>query len=619
MVEQQFIPLLIIVIVAFFVPILVARIPRVRIPPIVAEICMGILLGRSGLDLIREVPPIDFLAAFGFIFLMFLSGFDIDLTVLGTGRNRARTLAVPLAVVAGTMALALGSAGLVVHLGWIEDAALFALILSTTSVGIVLPIIKETSETQTRYGQTVMITALIADIATIVLLTFYVVYRSRGPGPQLFWMAGLMAGFALLFVVLRLLRRIGLLTKLLGELSHASTQIKVRGGLALLIVFVVLSQMIGTEAILGAFIAGLFLSMLVRADRELTSLKLDAIGFGFFIPIFFVMVGAKLDLPALFASKRTVLLVPLLLLLAYAVKIVPSLLFRISGFSLRQSIAGGILLSSRLALIVAASEIARSLGLIDDTVNSAIVLTAIITSIASPVIFVRVREKSRTRKPRIVVAGAGRVGREVFERIRLHTTDAVLIERDPDQLRKLSSEPRVVTGDCTDPGTLGQIGLGPSDVFIALTGSDEQNLRACLAAKRHFGVTRVIARDNNPDNTAKFESAGVIPLNLHRSIAVAAENLVLRPSLVHLFDRETAKGGLVVFEVVMRNPEHFGVKVKHIRQLRNALLLVVKQGEEIGIPHGDTVLHEDDSVVACGTPEDESRLRSLLEETPRED
>ena len=499
-------------------------------------------------------------------------------------------------------------------MGWIRDNFLFALILSTTSVGIVLPVIKEGSETQTRYGQSLMITALLADIVTIVLLTLYVVYRSRGLGAQLFWMAGLMAGFVLLFALLKRLRKVALLTRIMDELSHTSTQITIRGGLALLIVFVVLSQMIGVEAILGAFIAGLLLSLLMQKDKEVTSLKFDAIGFGFFIPIFFVMVGARLDLPALFASTRTILLLPLLLLLAYAVKIAPSMLYRLAGFSFRQSLAGGILLSSRLALIVAASEIARSLGLIDDTVNSAIVLTAIFTSVFSPVVYTRIREKSRRKKPRVIIAGAGRVGREVFERIRLHTPDVVLIERDPGQLQKLKSEPRVVTGDCTDTETLGKIAISSNDVFIALTGSDEQNLQSCLCVKRQFGVTRVIARDNNPKNTEKFTDAGVIPLNLNHSIAVAVENLVLRPSLVQLFDRETDREGLFVFEVLVKNPEYFNVRVKHVRELRNALILVVKKGDEIRIPHGDTVLRKDDSVVACGFPEDEFRLRALLEE-----
>lgn len=614
MLDQPLVPLVLIVIVAFFVPLLAGRIPRFRIPSAVAELVVGIILGKSGFELIEEVPPVDFLADFGFIFLMFLSGFDIDVSMLKTGRSRLRVAFAPLAVVAGTVLLAFVSSYSIAYFGWFEDNVFFALILSTTSVGIVLPVVKETSETQTPFGQCIIITALLADIITIILMTVYVVYKSGDPAEQFLWMAGLVLGFAVLFILLKFLKRIAGFARVFDELSHTSAQIKIRGGLALLIIFVVLSQMIGVEAILGAFIAGLLLSLLITHDKKITSLKFDAIGFGFFIPIFFVMVGARLDLPVLFSTTRAILLLPLLLLLAYTVKIVPSFLLRTAGFSLRQSVAGGILLSSRLALIVAASEIARSLGLIDDTVNSALVLTAIFTSIVSPVVYARVREKSLRKKPKFIIVGAGRVGREVFDRIRLHTPDVMLIERDPGQLRKLQHESQVINADCNNLEILEAARINPNDVFIALTGSDEDNLRACLEVKRRFGVTRIIARDNNPKNTKRFDEAGVIPLNLNRAIAVAVENLAIRPSLVQLFDREIDREGLFVFEVLVKNSAYFNVKIKHARGLGNALILLVKKGDEIRIPHGNTVLRQDDSVVACGFPEDEYRMRARLEE-----
>lgn len=611
MAEQQFIPLVLIVVVAFFVPILVTRIPGIKIPPIVAEIVMGIILGKSGFNLIREVPPIDFLAAFGFIFLMFLSGFDIDFSIMSSGRGRKKNLAMPLLIFLSTLALAFASSFAVTKLGMVKDNFLFALILSTTSVGIVLPVIKENAETQTHLGQSLIITALIADIITILLLTIYVVYYSKGVGTELFLMVGLFVLFFIVFGMLRLLLKIRIVTRIFDELAHASTQIKIRGGLALLIIFVVLSESIGVEAILGAFIAGLFLSLLITIDKEVTSMKLDAIGYGFFIPIFFVMVGARLDLPTLFSSPRSILLVPLLLVLAYAVKILPSLLLTFN-FTLRESLAGGLLISSRLALIVAASEIALSLGIIDNTVNSATVLVAIFTSIASPILYNRVRGERKLRKPKVVIAGAGRVGRELYERVALHTPDVKLIEKDPDQIRKVRSELKhPIIGNCMDLKTLKKAGMNPTDVFVALTGSDEINLRSCMSVKRHFGVSRVIARDNNPKNTEKFSSEGVIPLNLTTSIAVAAENMVIRPSLVQLFESE--KEGLSAFEVIVKNPAYFNVKIKDIKEIHDALILLVKTGDEIAVAHGDTVIREDDSIVACGLPEDEFRLRTCFE------
>ena len=108
---------------------------------------------------------------------------------------------------------------------------------------------------------------------------------------------------------------------------------------------------------LGAFLAGAIISLLSREESSDLRLKLNALGYGFFIPIFFIMVGVNLDLYAVFESPRTLLLVPLMLVLAYVIKMVASLFFRIN-FTWRQTLAGGVLLSSHLSLEIAISAIA---------------------------------------------------------------------------------------------------------------------------------------------------------------------------------------------------------------------------------------------------------------------
>ncbi len=612
--HSDFISLVLIVCTAFLVPMLVSRMRKVRIPTIVAEIFFGIILGKSGLDLIVQGQPVDFLASFGFIFLMFLSGFDIDFSILASGRGRVRNIVLPFCVFFATLLLSFVSSTYLMREGFIRDNYLFALILSTTSVGIVMPIIKESMETQTRYGQVIIITSLLADILTVSLLTIYVVHYTKGIAMEFFLIAGIILAFLIIYSVGRLLTKLQAFMRALDDLAHASTQIKVRGGLALVIVFVALSEFIGVEAIFGAFLAGLFLSIFSTSGKEVLSMKLDAIGYGFFIPIFFIMVGARLDLPALFSSPQSLLLVPIIIGLAYLVKVLPALLLGFQ-FRFRESLAAGILISSRLSLIIAASEIALSLGIITANLNTAIVIVAIITSLISPVAYHRVRGEKKKGKPKVVIAGMGRVGRDLYERVRIHTSEVLVIEDDVSQLRKISIPPQnVIVGHCRDFETLKEARLNPTDVYIAVTGSDEDNLQSCLLAKKQFGVSRVIARDNNPQNTERFRKEGVIPLNQTASIALAAENLILRPSLAQLLISE--EEGLSAFEVMIKNPKYFNVHIKDFRLVKDALILLIKRGDETLVPHGDTLLEKGDRIVVFGSSDDEYRLRSSIETEP---
>jgi len=617
---------MIIVVVAFLAPLVSLRIRRLRVPAIILEIMLGIVLGRSVLGLVEPSPVIDFLAEFGFIFLMFLSGYEIDLSLLRRMGARSRsTLALPIGIFALTL---VGSLGCSLLLGravpdLVENPLLFALILSTTSVGIVVPTLKERIEIGSHYGQMLVLAALVADLATVVLLTVYVIYFSKGFALEMAVVALMVATFMLAAWAGRLMRRVRVLRAVLEELEHASTQIKVRGALAVLVVFVVLAEAFGAEAILAAFLAGVLLSVLSGRTREVQAAKLDAIGYGFFIPIFFIMVGVELDLPSLLVDRQAFLLVPLLLLFAFGVKLLPATLLA-SVFGWRAAWAGGFLLSSRLALIIAASEIALEIGAISTTVNAAVVLTAIVTCLVSPAIYGRIRGERVVSKPRVVIAGAGRIGREVVRRLQRHGIEVAVVEREAHQAGKLGAtesqeilpeydldgETKVVVGDVREAETLRRAGLRSQDIFVALTGVDDLNLAACLTATSAFGVQRAIARDNNPDNAGRFRDQGVTPLGLRSSVASELENLILRPNLLALLADPEAE--VFAFEVELRNLGLVGTRVQELPGLGDARLVVIKRGNDTLIPRGQTRLRSGDWIVLVGTTEDEARLRDAL-------
>jgi Kef-type K+ transport system membrane component KefB len=407
---RSFAPLLIVVILAFLVPLFVSSVrARLAIPIVVGEIIVGMIVGRSGFGWVSpDNGALDLLKELGFVLLMFLSGMEIDFRALrGNRLQQARRESpwspVSLAGLNFGATLMLGAA-LAWGLKWVgatTDPWMMALILSTTALGVVVPILKEAGLGQTLFGQTVLLATVIADFTTMFLISVLVAVISRGLTAEILLVFLLFVAFFFAARFGSFLSRIEPLQKVIQELSHATAQIKVRAAFSTLLIFVVLAETLGIEIIVGAFLAGAIVALLrTPEDRELSG-QLEAIGFGFFIPIFFVMVGVDFDLPALLSSPAALLSVPLLLMAAVAVKVIPALVFRLNH-SWRDAVAAGILMCPRLSLIIAAAAIGEKLGMIDASVNAAIVLVAIVTVTASPLAFFKVFAAARGNVARSV-------------------------------------------------------------------------------------------------------------------------------------------------------------------------------------------------------------------------
>jgi Kef-type K+ transport system membrane component KefB len=379
MIISSYFPLFAIAVFAFLIPILS---DRIGVPAVVGEIICGIIIGRSVLGIFSgEEEGIAFLASFGFIFLMFLVGMEIDFSQVEVHGAKLFVLGTLIFII--TLAI---SMFLTHQMGY---GFYMALVLSTSSVGLILPTIKEQGLLKSELGQTIIISAFVADFTTMLLLTVHTLYHEKG----ITWEMLLIALIFMLFFAVYYAGKLAIwhyperLSKWFKS-DHPS-EIGVRASFALLLVFVVLAEVVGVEAILGAFLAGVMLSLLFRGGTVLEQ-KLYGIGYGFLIPIFFISVGMQFDLGAL--AKGGLYLVPMLLLIAFAVKIVPSLLFLVRH-SLKDSISAGVLLSSRLSLIIAVAAVGMKLDLITTAMGSAIILLAIITSISCPTIFKKMHQK----------------------------------------------------------------------------------------------------------------------------------------------------------------------------------------------------------------------------------
>jgi Kef-type K+ transport system membrane component KefB len=293
-------PLLLVAGVAWIVPILLSLLKLRKVPIVIAEIIFGYLLGHFILTdhSAESFHILEFLALSGFIFLMFLGGLEIDVDQLWASFPKGRIrfshfVANPL--LAGTahfvLAIILAYIATLILAQWadIPHTWYFALIMGTTSVGIVLPVLKSRGELSSRFGQLLIIAAALADILSIVLFTFTAFIIKNGFRFELFYILILFLLFYLFYRLGSRMKRVHHLKKLAFQLSHAASQIRVRGTVLILLLFVVLSQYISEEVILlGAFLSGLIMSSLLHKERSVLMIKLDGMGYGFFIPVFFI-------------------------------------------------------------------------------------------------------------------------------------------------------------------------------------------------------------------------------------------------------------------------------------------------------------------------------------------
>jgi Kef-type K+ transport system membrane component KefB len=376
--------LVVVTAVAFAVPLLLGLFPKLRLPSPVVELVAGIVIGPAVLGWVRpDDVPVQVLALLGLAFLLFLAGLEIDLrslrgrllTYAGTGF----ALSLVLALLAG---VALHAAGLA------ESPLLVAIILSSTALGVVTPVLKDAGESTTPFGQLVIVAASIADFGAVILLTLFFSKEAASGSTRLV----LLAGFVLLLVVggtalARAGRSIRLSDALL-RLQDTTAQIRVRGAVVLLVGSVALAERFGLESILGAFIAGAILSVLDRdamMTHPLFRVKLEAIGFGFLVPVFFISSGVRFDLHALFSSASTIARVPIFLVALLVVRAVPAVLYRpmLDG---RRIAAAGLLQATSLTFVVAAAQIGMELGVIGAATGAALIAAGLLSVLVFPLV-----------------------------------------------------------------------------------------------------------------------------------------------------------------------------------------------------------------------------------------
>ncbi|WP_067622919.1 cation:proton antiporter [Alicyclobacillus acidiphilus] len=382
---QTYIPLLVVALIAFVSPWLSIRLFRGMLPAIVIEIALGFAIGPHGLHFIETTPTVNFLANFAFSYLMFLSGLELDFDLLferPSDKERPAWLQ-GLLFFAVTLLVSFAVSFILKWLHVIHDMAVITLLLSTTSVGIVTPALKGNGWLGSAFGQRTLVFALLADMLTLVLFSAYVAIHATGNALSFLLIMVLIACFVFLYRALKLAKRV----PFLRVVENATSELGMRASIALILVFVVLSTILGVETIIGAFLAGAIVSLLDHRHSALSA-KLNSVGYGFLLPIFFVHVGMQFSFGTLGTGVAFYTALIVCLFTMYANKIIPGL-FTYPSFPLRKRIAGGVLLSARLSLVIAASQIGVEAHLISAGMANGLTLVAVLTSFLSPAVFAR--------------------------------------------------------------------------------------------------------------------------------------------------------------------------------------------------------------------------------------
>jgi Kef-type K+ transport system membrane component KefB len=356
------------------------RIGDLRVPVVVWEMMLGVVIGPHVLGLARADGLLDWLGGVvGLAALFFMAGMDLDLRKI-----KGRPLSLSLRGWALSLVLGLSAAAFLYRLRLIEVPFLVGLALTTTAMGTFMPILRDAGNLDSEFGSLVLAAGALGEFGPVIAVSLLFT-RQFGAWQEAALTLGFVAlAFAAAFIALGF--RPPKILGLLERTMHSSTQLPVCISILLLACFDVLSKRFGLEAVLGAFAAGMVVSLASRGEAgRLFREKMEAICFGFFVPFFFVVSGVNLDLGALLHSVKTLLLVPLFLTLFLIARGAPVFLYR-GDLAKKERWPFALYSATALPMIVAITAIGVRTGRLNSSVAAALVGAGLLSVLLFPMI-----------------------------------------------------------------------------------------------------------------------------------------------------------------------------------------------------------------------------------------
>lgn len=606
---MQQLSMLIVMLAALVIPIMMARFKVSSVPTAVAEIMVGILLGKSAFNIVQQTSTLTLLSSLGVILLMFLSGmeinFDLFKKVPGQKKRDSKS-PVSLAAISftGVIIVAMLLGVCLRLMGLFSDVLLATILFSTVALGIVIATLKEKEILSRPMGQTILLTAVLGEVIPMLALTFYASIYGHNAGRL--WLIVL-----LFLAAIILLRRFRQPYVWFNKVSKATTQLDIRLAFFLIFTLVTVAETVGAENILGAFLAGMVMKLL--EPSEATQEKLTSIGYGFFIPIFFIMTGVRLDLKSLFANKTALALIPVLVACFIIAKLSTFLVYR-SRFNQRNSFAGGFLTVTTITLVLPSLQVAQNLHAITSTQSAAFILAAVIVCILAPIVFNSTYKlaKEDLVKEKVVIIGTNTLTVPVAQQLSHNWYDVRMLTDNQENYKTYDSEVSDLKYfDEITEQELDECHYFDTDVMVLGFRRDIKNYRMAVLAKQH-GVKRVIASIQDPKVSVKWTDE-LTGLGVEIFNSYVVQNSVLRsliesPSVFEMM--MSAHSGL--FEVIVQNRRYVGMEIRSLPLIDQITITRIYRNHKAISPSGDTVIEYDDHILYTGPYKVVNQVRSRL-------
>lgn len=384
--------LLVISAIAVLVPFLV-RLLRHRVAEVVLLLGLGVIFGPGVLGWIDVTEPISLLSELGMGLLFFLAGYEIERSsVTGYGGR--------LAAIGWFVSLGLASlvSWLFVWTGYVQDGVGFAIALTTTALGTLLPILRDARQLDTPFGKLFMGAGAWGELGSIIAIAVLLGSKSTVAGIAALIVLGIVAGILL---VLPPQLRTPLVDSVIRQGNDSSAQTGVRLVMLLLILLLFVSSGLGIDAVLGAFLAGMIAKRFNQdEDTPRVQHKIEGIAFGFFVPVFFVVSGANLDIASIVADPLRMIVMLVVMLVVRGLPQV--VIYRKALPDVHERLALGLFVATALPLLVAITTLEVGIGAMTEQTAAALVgagaLSVLIFPAAAEVMGMRSRQRRIERQ-----------------------------------------------------------------------------------------------------------------------------------------------------------------------------------------------------------------------------
>ncbi|PLT12251.1 potassium transporter [Lactobacillus crispatus] len=603
--------LFLVVLLALVIPIFMARFKISTVPTAIAEIIVGIIVGSSGFNIVVSTHDLTFLSNLGVILLMFLSGMEINFDLLQRKNNpKAKSqagktvdpLPTALTAFAGIVIMAFILAYVLKLISLFSNIVLAAIIFMTVALGVVIATLKEKDILGRPIGQTILLTAVLGEVIPLLLLTIYA--SVNGGNAEQLWL------IILLFVAaIFLLRRFKQPYLWFSKVTKATTQLDIRLAFFLIFALVTVAERVGAENILGAFLAGMVMKLL--EPSEATKDKLTSIGYGFFIPIFFIMTGVGLNLKSLFAHPSSLMLLPVLVIFLFLAK-APVVLIYMRYFEKKNAFAGGFLTATTITIVLPTLQVARKLNAITSTQSDVFILAAVIVCIVSPIVFNSnfVLSPEDRIKETVTIVGANAFTVPVAHDLHDNWYSIKMFTDQKDQYETYDSRVKGLTllNNLANQ-SLEHSGAFDCDIFVAAGHHDQENARMAEYAK-DLGVKRAIARMNevDSDTLSHCQEAGVEVFNFTNVRSALMRALIESPTVYKIMTDTNN----VLYSVKVKNTRYTGRPLSDLEFVDKITVSRIRRGNEWLIPHGWTVIEPNDILIFSGAFKDADQVKKLL-------